>query len=135
MRCDEVFGPVVGIYGYEEINEAVDAANDSEYGLNASIIGNRKEAIRISHFIEAGSVNINEGYRASFASFGAPMGGFKQSGQGRRAGVGGLLRYTEARSVGTARTIAGIGLPMNAKGWKRMAPLMDVLAKVLRRLP
>jgi acyl-CoA reductase-like NAD-dependent aldehyde dehydrogenase len=135
MRCDEVFGPVVGIYGYEEINEAIDAANDSEYGLNASIIGNRKEAIRISHFIEAGSVNINEGYRASFASFGAPMGGFKQSGQGRRAGVGGLLRYTEARSVGTARTIAGIGLPMNAKGWKRMAPLMDVLAKVLRRLP
>ncbi|MEN9749252.1 MAG: hypothetical protein RL149_330 [Actinomycetota bacterium] len=135
MRCDEVFGPVVGIYGYEEINEAIDAANDSEYGLNASIIGNRKEAIRISHFIEAGSVNINEGYRASFASFGAPMGGFKQSGQGRRAGVGGLLRYTEARSVGTARTIAGIGLPMNAKGWKRMAPLMDVLAKALRRLP
>ena len=135
MRCDEVFGPVIGVYGYEEINEAIDAANDSEYGLNASIIGNRKEAMRLSHFIEAGSVNINEGYRASFASFGAPMGGFKQSGQGRRSGVGGLLRYTEARTVGVARTIAGIGLPMNAKGWKRMAPLMDVLAKVLRRLP
>lgn len=135
MRCDEVFGPVVGIYGYEDINEAIDAANDSEYGLNASIIGNRKEAVRLSHFIEAGSVNINEGYRATFASFGAPMGGFKQSGQGRRAGVGGLLRYTEARTVGVARSILGIGLPVRAAGWKRMAPLMDLLAKILRRLP
>lgn len=135
MRCDEVFGPVIGVYGYDEIGEAIDAANDSEYGLNASIIGNRKEAVRISHFIQAGSVNINEGYRATFASFGAPMGGFKQSGQGRRSGIGGLLRYTEARTVGVAKTVLGIGLPLNARGWKRMAPLMDVLAKVLRRLP
>ena len=135
MRCDEVFGPVIGVYGYSDVDEAIDFANDSEYGLNASIIGNRKEAVRISHFIEAGSVNINEGYRATFASFGAPMGGFKQSGQGRRSGVGGLLRYTEARTVGVARTIAGLGLPLNARGWKRMAPLMDLLAKVQRRLP
>lgn len=135
MRCDEVFGPVIGVYGYNDVDEAIDLANDSEYGLNASIIGNRKEAIRLSHFIEAGSVNINEGYRATFASFGAPMGGFKQSGQGRRSGVGGLLRYTEARTVGVARTVAGLGLPLNARGWKRMAPLMDLLAKVQRRLP
>ena len=135
MRCDEVFGPVIGVYGYDEIEEAIDAANDSEYGLNASVIGNRKEAVRISHFIQAGSVNINEGYRATFASFGAPMGGFKQSGQGRRSGIGGLLRYTEARTVGVAKTVLGLGLPLNARGWKRMAPLMDVLAKVLRRLP
>ena len=135
MRCDEVFGPVVGIYGYDDIEEAIDMANDSDYGLNASIIGNRKEAIRISHFIEAGGVNINEGYRATFASFGAPMGGFKLSGVGRRSGVGGLLRYTEARTVGVAKTLLGIGLPLNARGWKRMAPLMDLLAKIQRRLP
>ena len=135
MRCDEVFGPVIGVYGYDNVDEAIDMANDSEYGLNASIIGNQREAIRISHFIEAGSVNINEGYRATFASFGAPMGGFKQSGQGRRSGVGGLLRYTEARTVGSARTFAGIGLPLNAKAWKTMAPLMDLLAKIQRRLP
>ncbi len=80
-------------------------------------------------------MNINEGYRATFASFGAPMGGFKQSGQGRRSGIGGLLRYTEARTVGVAKTVLGLGLPLNARGWKRMAPLMDVVAKVLRRLP
>jgi succinate-semialdehyde dehydrogenase/glutarate-semialdehyde dehydrogenase len=135
MRCDEVFGPVIGVHGYSDVDEAIDMANDSDYGLNASIIGNRKEAIRLSHFIEAGGVNINEGYRATFASFGAPMGGFKQSGVGRRSGVGGLLRYTESRTVGVARTIAGLGLPLNARGWKRMAPLMDILAKIQRRLP
>ena len=135
MRCDEVFGPVIGVYGYNDVDEAIDMANDSDYGLNASIIGNRKEAIRLSHFIEAGGVNINEGYRATFAAFGAPMGGFKLSGVGRRSGVGGLLRYTESRTVGVARTIAGLGLPLNARGWKRMAPLMDLLAKIQRRLP
>jgi succinate-semialdehyde dehydrogenase/glutarate-semialdehyde dehydrogenase len=63
------------------------------------------------------------------------MGGFKQSGVGRRSAVGGLLRYTEARTVGVSRTIAGIGLPLNARGWKRMSPLMDILAKIQRRLP
>jgi succinate-semialdehyde dehydrogenase/glutarate-semialdehyde dehydrogenase len=135
MHCDEVFGPVIGVYGYSDVDEAIDMANDSDYGLNASIIGNRKEAIRLSHFIEAGGVNINEGYRATFAAFGAPMGGFKLSGVGRRSGVGGLLRYTESRTVGVARTIAGLGLPLNARGWKRMAPLMDILAKIQRRLP
>jgi succinate-semialdehyde dehydrogenase/glutarate-semialdehyde dehydrogenase len=135
MRCDEVFGPVIGVYGYSDVDEAIDMANDSDYGLNASIIGNRKEAVRLSHFIEAGGVNINEGYRATFAAFGAPMGGFKLSGVGRRSGVGGLLRYTESRTVGVARTIAGLGLPLNARGWKRMAPLMDLLAKIQRRLP
>ena len=135
MRCDEVFGPVIGVYGYNDVDEAIDMANDSDYGLNASIIGNRKEAIRLSHFIEAGGVNINEGYRATFAAFGAPMGGFKLSGVGRRSGIGGLLRYTESRTVGVARTIAGLGLPLNARGWKRMAPLMDILAKIQRRLP
>jgi hypothetical protein len=45
------------------------------------------------------------------------------------------LRYTEARTVGSARTFAGIGLPLNAKAWKTMAPLMDLLAKIQRRLP
>ncbi len=132
---EEVFGPVIAIYGYDTVDDAVNLANDSIYGLNAAVFGNEREAKRVAHRIEAGSVNINEGYRASFASFGAPMGGFKQSGQGRRNGVGGLLRFTEARSIGVAKSILGIGLPNTAKQWKTMAPLMDRLATILRRLP
>jgi len=135
LKREEVFGPVLSIYGYDNIDEAVDAANDSEFGLNSSVIGNRKEALKIAARINSGSVNINEGYRASFASFGAPMGGTKHSGMGRRNGVGGLLRFTEAKAVGIARSVLGIGLPNTAKQWKRMVPLMGALAKILRRLP
>jgi succinate-semialdehyde dehydrogenase/glutarate-semialdehyde dehydrogenase len=135
LKREEVFGPVLSVYGYDDIDEAVDAANDSEFGLNSSVIGNRKEAVKIAARINSGSVNINEGYRASFASFGAPMGGTKQSGFGRRNGIGGLLKYTEAKSIGIARSFLGIGLPNNAKQWHRMVPLMRTLAKILRRLP
>ena len=135
LKREEVFGPVLSVYGYDDIDEAVDAANDSEFGLNSSVIGNRKEALKIAARINSGSVNINEGYRASFASFGAPMGGTKRSGFGRRNGIGGLLRFTEAKAIGIARSVAGIGLPNTAKQWKRMVPLMGALSKILRRLP
>ncbi|MFM2321462.1 MAG: hypothetical protein RL612_609 [Actinomycetota bacterium] len=135
LKREEVFGPVLSVFGYDDIDEAVDAANDSEFGLNSSVIGNRKEALKIAARINSGSVNINEGYRASFASFGAPMGGTKRSGFGRRNGIGGLLRFTEAKAIGIARSVAGIGLPNTAKQWKRMVPLMGALSKILRRLP
>jgi succinate-semialdehyde dehydrogenase/glutarate-semialdehyde dehydrogenase len=135
LKREEVFGPVLSVYGYDSVDEAVDAANDSEFGLNSSIIGNRKEAQKLAARINAGSVNINEGYRASFASFGAPMGGTKQSGFGRRNGIGGLLKYTEAKAIGVARSVAGLGLPNTAKQWRRMVPLMRGIAKILRRLP
>lgn len=135
LKREEVFGPVLSIYGYDDVDDAVEAANDSEFGLNSSVIGNRKEAVKIAARINSGSVNINEGYRASFASFGAPMGGTKRSGFGRRNGIGGLLRFTEAKAIGIANSVAGIGLPNNAKQWKRMVPLMRTLAKILRRLP
>ncbi len=135
LKREEVFGPVLSIYGYDDTEEAIEAANDSEFGLNSSVIGNRKEAIKVAARINSGSVNINEGYRASFASFGAPMGGTKRSGFGRRNGIAGLLRYTEAKAIGVARSVMGIGLPNTAKQWSRMVPLMRTLAKILRRLP
>jgi succinate-semialdehyde dehydrogenase/glutarate-semialdehyde dehydrogenase len=135
LKREEVFGPVLSVYSFDDLDEAIEAANDTEFGLNSSVIGNRKEALRVAARINSGSVNINEGYRASFASFGAPMGGTKHSGFGRRNGIGGLLKYTEAKSIGIARTFAGIGLPNTAKQWRRMVPLMRALAKILRRLP
>ncbi|MFM6978199.1 MAG: succinic semialdehyde dehydrogenase [Micrococcales bacterium] len=135
LKREEVFGPVLSVYGYDDIDEAIEAANDTEFGLNSSVIGNQKEALKIAARINSGSVNINEGYRASFASFGAPMGGTKHSGFGRRNGIGGLLRFTEAKAVGIAKSALGIGLPNTAKQWKRMVPLMRAIAKILRRLP
>ena len=124
----EVFGPLIALGGYSSLDEAVELANATEYGLNASIVGEPKKALKLASKLMAGSVNINEGYRASMATMAAPMGGMKQSGMNRRSGPGGLLRFTENRTIGVANKLP-IGLPSRAKDYRKMAPLMTKLAK------
>lgn len=126
----EVFGPVIALIGYDSLDEAVELANATEFGLNASVVGDKQQALKIASRLMAGSVNINEGYRATMASMAAPMGGMKQSGMGRRSGPGGLLRFTETRTIGVANNLP-IGLPNRAKDYKKLAPLMVKLAKRL----
>lgn len=130
MYRQEVFGPVVDVEGYEDLDEAIRMANDTDYGLNASVVGPEREAMRVAEKLNAGSVNINEGFRASFASMESPMGGFKSSGQGRRNGPGGLLRFTEAKAIGVARGF--MKLPSRAKDYNRMAPMMRIMLKRLK---
>ena len=130
---DEVFGPLICIVGYESLADAVRMANDTEYGLNASVLGPERAALAIASQLEAGSVNVNEGYRASMASIDSAMGGMKASGLGRRNGSGGLLRYTEVRTIGVAKT-RPLGLPTRGKHYRRMAPLMNRLARVMKRV-
>ena len=130
MYRQEVFGPVVDVEGYEDLDEAIHLANDTDYGLNASVVGPEREAMLVAKRLNSGSVNINEGFRASFASMETPMGGFKSSGQGRRNGPGGLLRFTEAKAIGIAR--GPIKLPTRAKQYEKMAPLMRKLLKFLK---
>lgn len=130
MYRQEVFGPVVDVEGYEDLDEAIRLANDTDYGLNASVVGPERAALKVAEKLNAGSVNINEGFRASFASMESPMGGVKASGQGRRNGPGGLLRFTEAKSIGIAR--GPIKLPSRAKDYNRMAPLMRIMLKRLK---
>jgi succinate-semialdehyde dehydrogenase/glutarate-semialdehyde dehydrogenase len=127
----EVFGPLLDVEGYDSVAEAIELANDTEYGLNASVVGPKKAALKIASQLMAGSVNINEGFRATFASMESPMGGMKNSGKGRRNGVEGLLRFTEARTVGLASGL--LRLPLRAKDYNAMAPMMVTLMKVLRR--
>jgi succinate-semialdehyde dehydrogenase/glutarate-semialdehyde dehydrogenase len=129
----EVFGPVIALVPYSSLDEAVELANATEYGLNASVVGNPKEALKLASRLMAGSVNINEGYRASMATMAAPMGGMKQSGMNRRSGPGGLLRFTENRTIGVANKLP-IGLPSRAKEYRRMAPLMTKLARWMGRI-
>jgi succinate-semialdehyde dehydrogenase/glutarate-semialdehyde dehydrogenase len=124
----EIFGPVIALVGYDSLDEAIEKANDTEFGLNASVVGDTKTALGVASKLMAGSVNINEGYRASMASMAAPMGGMKQSGMGRRSGPDGLLRFTEKRTIGVANKLP-IGLPTRAKEYQRMAPLMTQLTK------
>ncbi len=129
----EVFGPVIALVGYDSLDEAVELANATEYGLNASVVGDKKAAMDVASKLMAGSVNINEGYRASMATMAAPMGGMKQSGMNRRSGPDGLLRFTENRTIGVANKLP-IGLPNRARDYKKMAPLMTKLARWMGKI-
>jgi acyl-CoA reductase-like NAD-dependent aldehyde dehydrogenase len=133
MACvaGETFGPVVAIHVFDHEDEAIAAANDSEYGLNASVFsGSIRHARAVASRIDAGSVNINEGYRATFSSIDAPMGGMKNSGVGRRNGAEGLLRFVEARTI--AESTGVLTLPRTGAEWARLTPVMLLLLRVLK---
>ncbi|WP_068253478.1 succinic semialdehyde dehydrogenase [Janibacter corallicola] len=102
MRCrdEETFGPLVAITRVPDDEAAIALANDTEYGLNSSIwCRDVPRARGVAARLRTGTVNINEAYSAAWASMGAPMGGMKASGVGRRHGAEGILRYTEAQTV------------------------------------
>jgi succinate-semialdehyde dehydrogenase/glutarate-semialdehyde dehydrogenase len=102
----ETFGPVVAVYPVGSDEEAVRRANDTEYGLNASVVSrNLRIAQAIARRLRAGTVNINEGYAAAWASKRAPMGGMGASGLGRRHGDEGMLKYTEVQTIATQRAL------------------------------
>lgn len=106
MDCHlaETFGPVVSLYGFDTLDEAVELANQGDQGLNASIWSTDHErARRLARRVRAGTVNINEGMAPALASIDAPMGGIGASGMGRRQGAPGLYRFTEAQSIATQR--------------------------------
>ncbi len=100
LFAEETFGPVVAIYRVNTVEEAIEKSNASAYGLNFSVwSGNNARAHEIATKLQAGTVNVNEGYASAWASVDAPMGGFKDSGVGRRHGANGLLKYTEAQTI------------------------------------
>jgi succinate-semialdehyde dehydrogenase/glutarate-semialdehyde dehydrogenase len=106
---EETFGPVVSVYQVKDDDEAVTLANDSRYGLNASVWSAR-HGEAVARRLLAGTVNVNDGYSAGWASHDAPMGGMKDSGVGRRHGREGILKYTEAQTVAVQRVVP-IGPP------------------------
>jgi succinate-semialdehyde dehydrogenase/glutarate-semialdehyde dehydrogenase len=133
LNRNEVFGPVMQVYGYATVAAAITAANDTEFGLNASVVGDPTQALEVARPLNAGSLNINEGFRASFASMDSPMGGFKASGHGRRNGTYGLTRFTEPKAIGIAGGL--LELPSRGQDYVRISKLLVLLSKVLRRLP
>lgn len=102
MQCGvvETFGPVVALHRYRTVDEAVALANDTEYGLNASVWGRDLDrAVAVAARIEAGNVNVNDSLATAFASKGTPSGGVKTSGVGARHGDQGLLKYTDVQNL------------------------------------
>jgi succinate-semialdehyde dehydrogenase/glutarate-semialdehyde dehydrogenase len=102
LHREESFGPLVAVYRFDEVEEAIRQANDSEYGLNASVwTHNLQRGREIAQRIRCGTVNVNEAYVATWGAH-APMGGMKASGIGRRHGEEGFTKYTEAQTIGVA---------------------------------
>lgn len=129
----ETFGPVVSLYRYRTIDEAVRLANDTDYGLNASVWGADLEAATaVARRVESGNVNVNDGLATAYASKGTPSGGVKQSGVGARHGDQGLLKYTDVQNLAVLKKpVMG---PRPGQPYDAYVKQMLTSLKLMRRL-
>ena len=94
---EEIFGPVAPVKGFADEDEAIAAANDTEFGLVAYVFTQDiKRALRVVERLETGMVGLNQGIVSNPA---APFGGIKQSGFGREGGPEGMEEYLETKYV------------------------------------
>jgi aldehyde dehydrogenase (NAD+) len=94
---EEIFGPVMSIMKFKDIDEVIERANNSNYGLGAGVVTKSLDnAIKLSNGIRAGTIYVN-----CYDIFDAntPFGGFKDSGVGRELGEHGLKNYLETKNV------------------------------------
>ncbi len=92
---EEIFGPVLVMIKYNNEEEAINIANDTEYGLAGYVQGDPDHAREVARKIRAGQVIINGGARGT----GAPFGGYKASGNGREHGLHGLEECLETKAI------------------------------------
>ena len=92
---EETFGPVATLMPYDGLEQGIEIANDTAYGLSAVISGDPAKAAEIAPLLEAGMVAINNWGPAP----GAPFGGYKQSGNGREGGLFGLKDFMEIKAI------------------------------------
>jgi succinate-semialdehyde dehydrogenase/glutarate-semialdehyde dehydrogenase len=97
VLSEEIFGPVAPVKGFDSEDEAIAAANDTEYGLVAYVFtSNQKRAMRVCEGLETGMIGLNQGL---VSNAGAPFGGVKQSGIGREGGNEGIHEFLETKYV------------------------------------
>ena len=127
MKCmtEETFGPTLPIMKVRDADEAVALANDSIFGLQASVwTGDSKRGEEIARRVEAGACGVNDA-QINYAAFGAPMSGWKQSGVGGRHGVNGIRKYTRSQTITVNR------LPLKREIW--MYPYTPKVTRMLDR--
>ncbi|WP_286902145.1 aldehyde dehydrogenase family protein [Thermocrispum sp.] len=131
MACmrEETFGPVLPIMKVADVDEAVRLANDSGYGLSASVWGkDTARAEQVARRLEAGSVNVNDMFANLFA-LPVPQAGWKQSGLGyRNWGAAGLRKYCRPQAIVTARVT-----PAAEPIWYPYSPVKSRLVRKVMR--
>jgi succinate-semialdehyde dehydrogenase/glutarate-semialdehyde dehydrogenase len=135
MECfaEETFGPLVSIYRFGSDDEAVELANATRYGLNASVWSRSSRRGRdLAARLRAGTVNVNEAYAAAWGSIDAPMGGMGDSGLGRRHGTSGILKYTEAQTVARQR-LFNLAPPIAQLGDDGFAAVMTTALRLMKK--
>ncbi len=104
MSCmrEETFGPTIPVMKVADADEAVRMANDSEYGLQASVwTKDVAKGEALARRVEAGAVVVNDAL-LNYVAFGAPMGGWKTSGVGSRHGANGIRKYCKTQTIMSA---------------------------------
>jgi succinate-semialdehyde dehydrogenase/glutarate-semialdehyde dehydrogenase len=97
LLVEEIFGPVAPVRTFSTEEEAIDAANATEYGLVSYVFtSDVKRALRVCEALETGMIGLNQGL---VSNAGAPFGGVKASGIGREGGTEGILEYLETKYV------------------------------------
>lgn len=136
LRTEEVFGPVAYIEQVEDMTEAVERANDTSYGLNASVFAKPSTAAKLAPQIQAGSVGINDGYTAAWSAIENPMGGMKESGVSHRHGDDGMLKYTAMQNITEQRFMSMRGPEaISAKTYSTVMTAALRLGKTFKILP
>ena len=98
MSSQEIFGPVAPLTPFETEDEAVAAANDTEFGLIAYVFTNDlRRSLRVAEALDTGMVGLNQGVVSNPA---APFGGVKASGLGREGGSIGIDEFLETKYIG-----------------------------------
>ncbi len=96
---EETFGPVIPVMKVSDVEQAIELANDTDYGLGSSVFtGDAREGERIARRIEAGACNVND-VIVNYNVLGLPMGGWKQSGIGNRHGAHGIRRFCRTKAI------------------------------------
>jgi aldehyde dehydrogenase (NAD+) len=94
---DEIFGPVLTVSTFETEEEAIKLANDTAFGLSATIYtASTSRALRVASKVKAGTIAINGAF---LPDNNTPFGGYKQSGSGRELGKEGLMAYLQAKTI------------------------------------
>ncbi|TDE15743.1 succinic semialdehyde dehydrogenase [Jiangella asiatica] len=129
----ETFGPVVAVHTVGSDDEAIDQANNTPFGLNASVwTSDPRRGVAVARRLRSGTVNVNEGYAAAWGSHDLPIGGMGASGLGRRHGREGILRYTDTQAIAVQRA-HGI-TPLPGMDYDAFAELMTRSLRTMRRL-